>query len=158
MTESTTLKDRLRADSIAALKAGDKTRLNTLRTVIGEIETREKSGKTPVELTDLQVISLLVKQVRTRQDTAQTYSEAGHDERAATELAEAAVLTPYLPSQWSEAEVTEVIDGVIHQMARQSGEPVTMRQMGPVIKAVQARAAGRFDGKAIAALVKARIG
>src|SRR6478752_3885350 len=64
-----TLKERLKDDVIAHMKAGNKTALTTVRNVLGEIGTREKSGKTPVELDDAQVTSLLHKDVDKRRTT-----------------------------------------------------------------------------------------
>jgi uncharacterized protein YqeY len=65
-----TLKERLKADVVDHMKAGNKVALTTVRNVLGEITTREKSGKTPVELDDAQVTSLLQKEAAKRRDTA----------------------------------------------------------------------------------------
>lgn len=67
-----TLKDQLRADMTAHLKSGNKLALMTLRNLLGEINTKEKGGKTPVELDDQQVTSLLQKEAARRRETAQT--------------------------------------------------------------------------------------
>lgn len=72
-----TLKERLKADVVDHMKAGNKVALTTVRNVLGEITTREKSGKTPVELDDAQVTSLLQKEAAKRRDTAKIYTEAG---------------------------------------------------------------------------------
>ena len=92
-----TLKERLKADVTAYMKAGNRTALTTVRNVLGEISTREKSGKTPVELDDVQVASLLQKEAAKRRDTARIYTEAGETGRAAAEIAEAEVIEAYLP-------------------------------------------------------------
>jgi uncharacterized protein YqeY len=92
-----TLKQRLKEDVVAHMKAGRKTELTTVRNVLGEISTREKSGKTPVELDDAQVTSLLQKEAAKRRDTARIYTEAGETGRAAAEITEAEVIEAYLP-------------------------------------------------------------
>ena len=86
------LKDRLKADVVEHMKAGNKTALTTVRNVLGEISTREKSGKTPVDLDDAQVTALLQKEAAKRRDTAKIYTEAGESDRAAAEVAEAEVI------------------------------------------------------------------
>ena len=87
-----TLKEQLQADVTAHMKAGRKLELTTVRNVLGEIGTREKSGKTPVDLTDQEVISLLQKEAAKRRDTARIYVEAGQQDRADAEIAEAEVI------------------------------------------------------------------
>ncbi|NUL44212.1 GatB/YqeY domain-containing protein [Cellulosimicrobium funkei] len=154
----TTLKNRLRDDTTTALKSGDKLRLSTLRGVLGEIETREKSGKTPLELDDAQVEALLRKEATKRHETADIYTQAGEAERAAQEKAEALVIEAYLPQMLTEGDVVRIIDEAIAEFTQQSGEAPTMRQMGQVMKPVTAEIAGRFDGKQVAGLVKARLG
>src|SRR6476661_632854 len=96
-TTVTSLKERLHADVVTHMKERNKTALTTVRNVLGEIETREKSGKTPIELDDAQVTSLLQKEAAKRRDTAKIYTEAGEAERAAAEIAEAEVIEAYLP-------------------------------------------------------------
>lgn len=156
MTENT-LTQRLRADSIAALKAGEKTRLNTLRNVLGEIETREKSGKTPVVLGDAEVTKLLQKQAAGRRETAQVYTDSGNADRAAQEIAEAEVIEAYLPKMLTEDEAVSFVNTEIYLLAEQRGAALTTRDMGAVMKAVTSRIAGRYDGKAIAEMVKQRL-
>ena len=73
----TTLKERLHADVVSHMKDGNKVALTTVRNVLGEIETREKSGKTPIVLDDAQVTALLQKEAAKRRDTARIYAEAG---------------------------------------------------------------------------------
>jgi uncharacterized protein YqeY len=109
----TSLKDRLHADVVTHMKERNKTALTTVRNVLGEIETREKSGKTPIELDDAQVTTLLQKEAAKRRDTAKIYTDAGEAERAAAEIAEAEVIETYLPRALTTAEVESIIDEVI---------------------------------------------
>lgn len=151
-----TLKERLQADVVAHMKAGNKTALTTVRNVLGEIGTKEKSGKTPVELDDAQTTAVLQKEAAKRRDTARIYTEAGEAERAAAEIAEAEVIEAYLPEPLSEADVEAIVDEVIAGLKADGTEP-SMRQMGVVMKPVTAKVAGRFDGKAVSEMVRKRL-
>lgn len=150
------LKEKLKGDVVAHMKAGNKTALTTVRNVLGEIETREKSGKTPVELDDLQVTALLQKEAAKRRDTAATYSAAGHDDRAQAEIAEAEVIEAYLPKALTREEAEAIVGAVIAEMGA-DGTVLTMRSMGAVMKSVTPKIGGRFDGKAVSEIVKARL-
>lgn len=153
----TTLKERLHADVVVHMKERNKRALTTVRNVLGEIETREKSGKFPVELDDAQVTALLQKEAAKRRDTARIYTEAGEPERAAAEIEEAEVIESYLPQALSEAEVEAIVDEVIAAL-RADGRELTPRHMGEVMKPVTAKVAGRFDGKAVSQMVRSRLG
>jgi uncharacterized protein YqeY len=155
-TTMTSLKERLHIDVIAHMKDGNKVALRTLRNVLGEIETREKSGKTPVELTDSQVTSLLQKEAAKRRDTARIYTEAGEGDRAAAEIAEAEVIEGYLPKALTAGEVEGIVDEVIAALKADGVEP-SVRQLGAVMKPVTAKVAGRFDGKAVSEIVRGRL-
>ena len=150
------LKERLQADVVIHMKERNKTALTTVRNVLGEIETREKSGKTPVQLDDAQVTSLLQKEAAKRRDTADIYAEAGQPDRAAAEIAEAQVIESYLPKPLSLAEVEAIVDEVIEGL-RAEGRELTARQMGEVMKPVTAKVSGRFDGKEVSQLVRQKL-
>jgi hypothetical protein len=150
------MKEKLKSDVVVHMKAGNKVALTTVRNVLGEIETREKSGKTPMELDDLQVTALLQKEAAKRRDTAATYSAAGHGERAKAEIAEAEVIEAYLPKALTRAEAETIVDEVIAEL-RADGTELTMRSMGAVMKSVTPKIGGRFDGKAVSEIVKARL-
>ena len=151
-----TLKEQLQADMKAHMKAGNRTALTTVRNVLGEITTREKSGKTPVELDDVQTVALLQKEAAKRRDTARIYTDAGEEDRAAAEIAEAEVIEAYLPAPLTRADVEAIVDKVIADLRAGGTEP-TMRQMGSVMKPVTAEVAGRFDGKAVSEIVRSRL-
>lgn len=152
----TTLKERLHADVVAHMKDRNKVALTTVRNVLGEIETREKSGKTPVELNDTQVTALLQKEAAKRRDTARIYTEAGEADRAAAEIAEAVIIEAYLPKPLTEADVEAIVDETIAAL-RADGVELSIRQLGAVMKPVTAKVAGRFDGKAVSEIVRNRI-
>ena len=152
----TTLKERLHADVVSHMKDRNKIALTTVRNVLGEIETREKSGKTPIVLDDAQVTSLLQKEAAKRRDTARIYTEAGESERAAAEIAEAEIIEGYLPKALTADEVEAIVDEVIKSLTA-DGTALTMRQLGAVMKPVTAKVAGRFDGKAVSEIVRSHI-
>lgn len=151
-----TLKERLQADVVAHMKSGNRTALTTVRNVLGEIETREKSGKAPVALDDAQLTSLLQKEASKRRETAEIYSQAGEAERASAEIAEAEVIEAYLPKPLTRHEVEAIVDEVIADLTAVGTEP-GMRQMGQVMKPVTAKVAGRYDGKAVSEIVRSRL-
>ncbi|UKA64664.1 GatB/YqeY domain-containing protein [Arthrobacter sp. FW306-04-A] len=151
-----TLKDRLHADVVVHMKDHNKTALTTVRNVLGEIETREKSGKTPIELDDTQVTALLQKEAAKRRDTARIYTEAGEAGRAAAEIAEAEVIEAYLPKMLTTTEVEAIVDETIAAL-KADGLELTIRQMGAVMKPVTAKVAGRFDGKLVSDIVRTRL-
>lgn len=150
-----TLKQQLKTDVVTHMKAGNKVALTTVRNVLGEIETREKSGKTPIELDDVQTLALLQKEAAKRHDTARIYSEAGEAERAAAEIEEAAVIEAYLTQPLSAEEAEAIVNEVITEL--EVDGPLTMRQMGAAMKPITAKIAGRFDGKAISEMVRKRL-
>lgn len=150
------LKERLHADVVTHMKERNKTALTTVRNVLGEIETREKSGKTPIELDDTQITSLLQKEAAKRRDTAKIYTDAGEAERAAAEIAEAEVIEAYLPKGLTAAEVEAIVDETIAGLRAEGVEP-SLPQLGAVMKPVTAKVAGRFDGKAVSEIVRGRL-
>ncbi|WP_420119852.1 GatB/YqeY domain-containing protein [Nakamurella sp.] len=148
------LKNRLRADLTAAMKARDTLTTATLRLALAAVTNAEVAGTQARELSDAEVVAVLQKEVRKRGEAAEAFAGAGRAEQAATERAEAAVLSAYLPQALSDDEVAGLVAAAIEAVAADTGAPPTMRQMGLVIKDVQARAAGRADGSRIAAAVK----
>ena len=151
-----TLKEMLRHDVTAHMKEGNKLALTTVRNLLGEIGTREKSGKTPVELDDAQVTALMQKEAAKRRDTAGIYTEAGEHDRAAAEIAEAAIIEAYLPDPLTRADVEKIVAEVVTDL-KAAGAELSMRSMGTVMKPVTAKVAGRFDGKAVSDIVRAAL-
>jgi uncharacterized protein len=151
------LNDRLRADLTSAMKAQDKLRTATLRMLLSAIKNEEVSGKEPRELSDDDVIKVLAKELRKREESAEIYTENGRGELAAEEHAEARIIDEYLPTPLTEAEVADVVDTAIAQVADATGEAPGMKQMGLVMKAATAIAAGKADGKRLSEAVKARL-
>ncbi len=151
------LKAQLRADLTEAMKAQDKLRTATLRLLLAAIQTEEVSGKQARELSDAEVLKVLSKESRKRGEAAEIYTQNGRGDLAANERAEAQVIDGYLPTPLTDAELADVVDTALADVAEELGERPTMRQMGQVMKAATALAAGKADGARISAAVKARL-
>ncbi len=151
------LKARLRADMTTAMKARDTLTTGVLRMALAAVSTEEVAGDVARELSDEQVQRVLAREVRKRKEAATAFEGAGRAEQATAELAEADVLSAYLPSQLDDAELTTIVDRAVAAVAEQTGAQPGQRQMGLVMKAVNAEVAGRAEGARVAALVKARL-
>jgi uncharacterized protein YqeY len=151
------LKDQLRSDLTAAMKAQDKLRTATLRMLLAAIQTEEVAGKTPRELSDADVLKVLARETKKRGEAAEIYTQNGRGELAANERAEASVIDDYLPTQINDDELSNVVETAMAQVAEEIGERPGQRQMGLVIKAANAIAAGKADGARISAAVKAQL-
>ncbi|WP_194825528.1 GatB/YqeY domain-containing protein [Nocardia sp. XZ_19_231] len=151
------LKAKLRADMTAAMKAKDKLRLATLRMLLAAIQTSEVSGSEAHELADADVVSLLQKEAKKRNEAAVIFEQNGRGELAANERAEEQIIEEYLPTQLDDAEVAQIADTAIAEVAEQIGERPRMKQMGQVMKAATALADGKADGSRLSAAVKLRL-
>ncbi len=151
------LKARLRADLTASMKAKDTLRTQTLRMALAAITSAEVAGAQARELSDDEVTAVLAKESKKRGEAATVFAGAGRTELADKERAEAAILDGYLPAQLSDAELDDLVGGVLAQVTEQLGERPGMRQMGQVMKAANALVAGRADGARVAAAVKSRL-
>lgn len=147
-----TLKERLRTDLTAAMKARDELRTATLRLAIAAVKDAEVSGKSARELSDAEVAKVLTREVRKRREAVDAYTAAGRDGQAARERAEGDLLAAYLPAQLSDAELAAIVDRVLAEQGLTGP-----RAIGPAMKSVQAAVAGRADGARVAALVKSRL-
>ena len=155
MTCMSALKDQLRTDLTASIKARDGLRSSTLRMVLSAITNAEVAGKQARELSDEDVLGVLTSESKKRREAAEAYDEAGRVEQAAKERAEAEVIAGYLPEQLSEDEVTDLVSATIDELGvREDG----MRAMGRVMGALQPRTRGRADGGVVAATVRAQLG
>ncbi|HYB35264.1 MAG TPA: GatB/YqeY domain-containing protein [Mycobacterium sp.] len=151
------LKSRLRADLTEAMKTQDKLRTATLRMLLAAIRTEEVSGEQARELSDDEVLRVLAMEARKRGEAAEIYTQNGRGELAAEEHAEARVIEEYLPPPLTEGELADVVDTAIAQVAEQLGERPGKKQMGLVMKAATAIAAGKADGARLSAAVRERL-
>lgn len=151
------LKQKLRTDLTAAMKARDTVTLGTLRMVLAAVTNEEVSGSTARELTDPEVTAVLAREVKKRRESAEAFDGAGRTELAERERAESAVISAYLPQQLADDAIPALVAESVAAVAASTGSTPTLKQMGLVIKDAQARAAGRAEGAKIAAAVKAAL-
>lgn len=149
-----TLKEQLRTDLTAAMKAKDELVRTTLRSALSAIGTAEVAGETARELSDDEVRAVITKETKRRAESAEAFAGAGREEQAGRERAESEVLSRYLPTQLSDDEVAGLARAAVAEMAAESGEQPGMKQMGQVMKKANAAAAGRAEGGRVAAAVK----
>jgi uncharacterized protein len=146
------LKDQLRTDLTAAMKARDEVRTRTLRMALTAVTNAEVAGAASRELSDDEVLRVLTREAKRRREAADAFATAGRTEQAAAERAEGDVLEGYLPAQLSDDEIAAIVTTEIEQ-SRAAG----MGAMGPVMKAVTPRIAGRADGARVAAEVRRQL-
>lgn len=149
------LKDRLRADLTAAMKARDSLRTSTLRMVLTAITNAEVGGKEARELSDDDVIGVLTSEAKKRREAAEAFDDADRPELAAKERDESAILAEYLPAQLGEYEIREIVTAAVESTGSAGAG---MKAMGSVMGVVQPQVKGRADGKAVAAEVKRQLG
>lgn len=149
------LKDRVRADLTAAMKRREELRASTLRLVLAAITTAEVAGKQAKQLSEDEVMSVIVSESKKRRESAEAFDKAGRAELAAKERAEAAILAEYLPEQLTDDEIAALAAAAISDAAA-SGEG--MRAMGRVMSILQPQVRGRADGAAVAAEVRRQLG
>ncbi len=147
------LKDTLRSDLTTSMKARDTFRTGVLRMVLAAIQTEEVAGTSARELSGEEELAIVGREVRKRKESSELYTTGNRPELAAKELDEVELLSTYLPAGLSEAE----LDAIVAEEVAAAGEGVSMKHMGQVIKAVNARAKGRAEGGVIAAKVKAAL-
>ncbi|WP_080793095.1 GatB/YqeY domain-containing protein [Corynebacterium pacaense] len=150
------LKGKIRADLTASMKARDRDRTGTLRMLLSALTQEETTG-TKHELGDEEVLKVIAREIKKRHESAEVYAENGRGELAETELKEAAILESYQPRQLSDEELNELVDASITEVAQAHGGEVGMRNMGEVMRAATAAAAGRADGKRLSTAVKSRL-
>lgn len=151
----TGLKERLRADLTASMKARDELRSSTLRMVLTAVTNAEVAGKQARELSDDDIVTVLSSEAKKRREAATAFAEGGRPQMAEKERAEAAVLADYLPEVLSADEVSRIIaDAIAATDSTGSG----MRAMGVVMGVVQPQVKGRADGGAVAAEVRRQLG
>jgi uncharacterized protein len=148
------LKDRLRNDLTASMKARDAMRSSTLRMLLTSVTNAEVSGKAQRELSDDDIVGVLSTEAKKRREAAEAYEAAGRADSASKERAEAEIITGYLPAQLGAAEISGLVSETIAALGV-AGEG--MRAMGTVMGALQPRVKGRADGGAVAAEVRRQL-
>ena len=146
------LAERLRDDLTAAMKRRDELATSALRMALAAVKEAAVSGKEARDLDDDEIMTVLTKQVKRREEAAEAFRNAGRADRADRELAERDVLAVYLPAALTPEELRSIVDEVLSE-----GGFSGVAAMGPAMKAVTARVAGRADGKTVSSLVRERL-
>jgi len=145
------LLDRIQTDMVAAMRAKEETKLNAIRMIKAALKKHEVDSMKPLdEATELQVLSTLIKQ---RREAAEMFRKGARAELAEKEEAELKLIESYMPAAPSDKEIDDAIGAAISETGVTSA-----KQMGVVMKAAQAKLAGkRVDGKALSEKVRARL-
>lgn len=144
------LKQKIEADLKEALRTGDAIRLSVLRMVKNSITYAEVDSRSGLQEKDL--LQILRKEAKQRQDSADIYEKASAFDRRDQELAEKAIIEEYLPSQLSDSELAREADAVIAEIG-----PLSPQTMGKIIGAIKERVGGQAEGGRIASYVKERL-
>lgn len=144
------LKQQLTEDMKTAMRGGDKPRLGVIRLILAAVKQREVDER--IELDDTQTIAVLEKMVKQRKDSVSQYVAAGREDLADVERAEMTVIEAYLPAKLGEAEIDALIEAAIAETGASSA-----RDMGKVVVAVKAKAAGRADMGLVSGRIKQRL-
>lgn len=145
------LRERFTADMKEAMKAGDKGKLGAIRLIQAALKDKDiearGTGKEP--LSDEEILALLQKMVKQRQESIAMYEQGGREELAQAEKNEVEVISSYLPKQMDETETKAAIEAAIAETGAAS-----MKDMGKVVAALRAKYAGRMDFAKASGLVK----
>lgn len=144
------LKATIQADTVAALKAGEKVKVGALRMLTAAIVNKEKELRQ--ELSDDEVREVAAKEVKKRAESIEAFEGAGRQELADKEKAEREILRAYAPEQLSEEQVDALIEDAIASTGASGPQ-----EMGKVMGAVMAGAKGKVDGSVVQAKVRARL-
>lgn len=135
-----------------AMKSKNQTALTALRAIKSAILLAQTESGAKEELTEEQELKILQKQVKQRKDSAAIYLEQGREDLAAPELAEAEVISQFLPEALSDEDIEKVVVMTIEKVGAEG-----MKDMGKVMGIVSKELAGQADGKTISNIVKAKL-
>ncbi|HEX4024305.1 MAG TPA: GatB/YqeY domain-containing protein [Steroidobacteraceae bacterium] len=145
-----TLKERIQEDMKAAMRAGERERLGTIRLVLAAVKQREVDER--ITLDDAQVLAVLEKMVKQRRESIAQFQAGARADLVAKENAELGVIQAYMPVPLDDT----ALDALISEALAQTGA-TAIKDMGKVMGIVKAKAAGRADMAAVGARVKARL-
>jgi uncharacterized protein YqeY len=149
-----TLQERVDSDLKEAMRAKDTTKLGVLRMLKSALKYAAiAKSSSEAELSDAESAQVIRKQVKQRQDSIESFEKAGRTELVEKEKEELSILNDYLPQAMSADEISKVVRETIVEAGATS-----RAQMGVVMKALQAKVAGRVDGKALSAEVQKQLG
>ncbi len=147
------MREKITQDLNDAMKAGDRAKVDALRLINAALKDKDiearGAGKT---LTEVDILALLQKMIKSRQESLDIYEKAGRADLAEKEKGEIAVISAYLPQQLSEAEAAEAVKAAIAETGAAS-----IKDMGKVVAALKAKYTGRMDFAKASAAVKAAL-
>jgi uncharacterized protein YqeY len=147
------MRDRFNAELKTAMKAGDRRRVDTIRMINAALKDKDIEARGQGEtVSDDDILSLLQKLVKNRQESLDIYEKAGRTDLATQEREEIAIITSFLPQPLSDAEMEEAIDKTIADTGAGS-----IKDMGKVLGALKSQYAGRMDFARASAVVKAKL-
>jgi uncharacterized protein len=142
---------QVQADASAALKSGDRKRAGALRTVASELQKAAKEA--PAGTDESGEVAVLRRERKRRMEAAEAYADAGREDLAGSERAEAELIEGYLPAELSPDE----LDALVGDAVAESGAS-SPQEMGRVMSLVIPRVAGRADGRRVSAAVREKLG
>lgn len=142
--------ERIQSDVVAAMKSGQRERLQTLRMVLSGLQLAEKEAGGPLD--EAAEMKVLAAEKKKRQQAAEGFRQGGREESALREEAESALIDEYLPAAMAEQELAALVDQGISESGAAGVE-----DMGKAMAAVMALVAGRADGKIVSALVREKL-
>ena len=143
---SDSILERIQDDTRAALKAGERDRVGTLRMLASSLQQNEKEG-------DGDAVAVLQRERKKRIEAAEAFESGGRTEQAEAERAEATLIDAYLPEQVSDEELQAIVAAAI-----ESTGAADVKEMGKVIGIVMPQVKGRADGKRVSTMVRERLG
>ena len=146
-----TLSERINNDLKEAMKSKDSFRLSVIRMVKGAMQLAKPNPRE--ELTDDDVITVISKQIKMRNDAIKEFEAAGRSDLVEQNKREIEVLNTYMPKQLSEEELTEIIDKVFEEV-----KPTSQKDMGLIMKNISPLVKGKADMSLVNKLVKERLG
>ncbi len=150
------LREKIKIDLKTAMKAGDKTRVSTIRLLLAAIKDKDIATKSNLDsdngINDSGVLELVNKMLKQRTETAETYRNAGRIDLADKESLEAKILKEYLPEQLTGIELNKVVDDMIDKCSAK-----TMREMGKVMNELKENFSGRCDFQVASKLVREKL-
>jgi uncharacterized protein YqeY len=144
------LKARITNDMKVAMKAKDKQAVKAVRMILGAIKQREVDER--IELDDAEVLAVIQKMVKQRNDSIAQFKQAGRDDLVAVEEAELDIINTYRPAQLSEAEIASAVDKAIIDSGASS-----MQDMGKLMGLLKAQLDGKADMGSVSALIRSKL-
>lgn len=145
------MEKRIQNDLATAIKNGEKTRVDALRSIKAAIQN-EKTNGSYHELTDDEIVKLIQKLSKQRKESYDIYVQANREELANKELAEKVILDEYLPKMLSEDELNSVVDSIIAET-----NASTMKDMGNVMKTLSTKYSNQYDGKLASTIIRGKL-